>query len=247
MWPILLTAFLLALAAAWYYEARIFLFLFQKLCFAARKGPALHLDKQRYFPGSALLEAHYPQIREELQQALRQTSSLPRFHEVDAANHKISFDTGPAWKTVVLKAFGGWFPQNSRLFPQTTQLLKDMPEVSCALFSILEPGTRIPPHTGKLNGLLRYHLALAVPASGHCAITVNGEAYTWQEGTGVLLNDTYVHHVTNDSDEYRIVLFLNVRKPAPGAVRLIDSWLMRVVQGSPVFKRALVKGTINVD
>jgi len=232
--------------AIWLREARILVALFQKAFFPGRKGPAFYNNKHELFPQAALLEQHTNLIREEYLFVIGH-ARIPRMHHVDGANHRISFDEGPAWKTILLKGFDGWFEPNCALFPATTALLKQMPSVSSAMFSILEPGARIPPHTGKFNGILRYHLALAVPQKGHCFILVNGEAYSWKKDEGVLFNDVYQHAVTNDSREYRVVLFIDVKKKAPALVAAINDLLYRIVHTSPGFRRALKLGTINLD
>ena len=51
------------------------------------------------------------------------------------------------------------------------------------MFSILEPGKRIPPHRGPFNGVLRVHLGLLVPAPAEkCGLRVAGSEHFWQEG-----------------------------------------------------------------
>ena len=248
MIPVLLfIVLLLLLLWIWIKESRIYLFLFHKLVFPARTGPPLHVNKSLHFPGSVTLENNWQLIADELNQIITRKTPLPKFHEVDKANHKISFDDGPAWKAVVLKAYDGWFTKNCTDFPQTCRLLKDMPEVSTAMFSILEPGVNIPEHTGKFSGIYRYHLALAVPQNGECYITVNGVTYYWKQGEGILFNDTYLHYVKNNSNEYRIVLFLDIKKKAGVIVTAINHMILSLIKASPVFKKALITGKISND
>jgi beta-hydroxylase len=244
---IVLIALVLILYYIWTKESRIFLFIFHKLVFPARSGAALHVNKQVHFPDSVVLETNWKVIAAELRSVLERKHVLPKFHEVDKANHKISFDDGPAWKAIVLKAYDGWFTDNCADFPETYNLLKNMPAVSTALFSILEPGVNIPAHTGKFSGIYRYHLALAVPATGECYIDVNGTPYYWKTGEGILFNDTYLHYVKNNSTEYRIVLFLDIKKRASALVTQINDFILHIIRSSPVFKRALITGTLPND
>lgn len=228
----------------WFKEARIFLFMFHKLVFATRKGKALHIDRSIEFPESSILEQNRDIIYHELKNVMENNGNLPKFHEVDSANHKISFDNAPAWRTIVIKAYDGWFTNNCKLFPQTVKLLQGIPSVSTIMFSILEPHVKIPPHTGKFSGILRYHLALSVPQNGQCYIEVNGEKYQWEEGEGFLFNDTYMHSVTNNTAEYRIVLFLDVKKRASFLTGRINKLILYAIRSSPVFKRAKKTGRI---
>ena len=229
----------------WYKEPRIFLLIFHRIAFPIRKGNALHIDKNLNFAGSVLLENNWAIIYEELKALLEVSKPFPKFHEVDKSNNKISFDYGPAWRTLVLKAYDGWFTYNCKMFPLTCKMLDALPEISTVMFSILEPHVEIPPHTGKFSGIWRYHLALLVPAGDGCFIEVNGERYFWTEGEGILFNDTYLHSVTNNTDEYRIVLFLDITKHCPYFANKINKLILYLIRISPVFKRAQRTGIIN--
>ena len=52
-----------------------------------------------------------------------------------------------------------------------------------AFFSILEPRTRIPPHTGVTNTRLTVHLPLIVPPN--CGFRVGGETREWVDWQGL--------------------------------------------------------------
>ncbi len=242
LFPILLATFI-----TWYKEPRIFLFLFYKIVFRYRTGKPLHIDKQLNFPESSLLESNWKEIYAELEQFRNENKALPKFHQVDKSNYKISFDNGPAWRTIVLKAYDGYFAHNCKQFPKTVALLKDIDCISTAMFSILEPHVHIPPHTGKLSGLWRYHLALSVPTSPECFIIIHEEKYNWKQGEGILFNDTYLHSVANNTEEYRIVLFLDIKKHTAGILHWISELILYLINISPMFKRALKTGTIKVD
>lgn len=117
------------------------------------------------------------------------------------------------WKRFYLK----WYtaacdPLALQLCPQTCALLQRMPNVKLAMFSILEPGSRILPHSGLFRGCYRYHMGLKAPGDG-CCITIGGERYSWKEGEDVLFDDTFDHYVVNNTTQRRIVLFLDVERP----------------------------------
>ncbi len=243
LFAISIVAFLLIFI--WYKESRILLIIFQRIVFPIRKGKALHINKKLNFAGSKILENNCSLIYEELKEVLAVSKPLPKFHEVDKMQFKISFDEGPAWRTLVLRAYDGWFTNNCKMFPQTCRLLKEFPDVTTAMFSILEPHVKIPPHTGKCSGILRYHLGLLVPAADGCFIEVNGEKYFWKEGEGIIFNDTYIHSVTNNTNEYRIVLFLDITKRCSYIVKKVNQLILYLIRVSPVFKRALKTGVIN--
>lgn len=68
-----------------------------------------------------------------------------------------------------------------------------------ALFSVLQPGSCIEPHTGPCNYRLRCHLPLIVP-SGY-SIKVGRDISMWEEGKLVIFDDSFVHEVWSDLAE----------------------------------------------
>lgn len=118
------------------------------------------------------------------------------------------------WTCFYLKTYGNdYFPEAENLAPKTTALLKTIPEIKLAMFSILGPRTKIKPHRGPYKGALRYHLGLECPRSDLCFIKVDGNKYIWRNGEDVMFDDTYVHEVVNDTDERRIILFCDFLRP----------------------------------
>jgi aspartyl/asparaginyl beta-hydroxylase (cupin superfamily) len=84
-----------------------------------------------------------------------------------------------------------------------------------AFFSILQPRTRIPPHTGVTNTRAIIHLPLVVPDK--CGFRVGGETRPWVVGRPFAFDDTIEHEAWNDSDEIRAVLICDVWNPHLGA------------------------------
>ena len=80
-----------------------------------------------------------------------------------------------------------------------------------AFFSILEPHTKIPPHTGITNARLTVHLPLIVPPG--CRFRVGGETREWRAGSAWVFDDTIEHEAWNDSDAARAILIFDVWNP----------------------------------
>jgi aspartate beta-hydroxylase len=101
--------------------------------------------------------------------------------------------------------------------PRTTEVLACVPQVDIAgrgptaFFSILEPRTKIPAHTGVTNTRVTVHLPLIVPAG--CGFRVGGEVREWKVGTGWVFDDTIEHEAWNDSDAPRAILIFDVWNP----------------------------------
>jgi aspartyl/asparaginyl beta-hydroxylase (cupin superfamily) len=239
---------LIAALITWYRDSRVFLYFWYRAVFFNRNNPPyLNAFKNTLFPESWMLEQNWKHIREELKNYINANNAIPKFHEMDPAQHKISFDKGPAWRTLLLKAYGEWIEPNCEKFPYTSNLLKQCSSVPTALFSILEPGAVIPPHEGQLKGILRYHLAMEVPKDGQCYLKLAGEPYYWKEGEGVLFDDTYLHEVRNISNEYRIVLFMDVKRRLPYLFRFPDRLFHWLAVVSPKFRQAKMAGKIKID
>jgi beta-hydroxylase len=103
-----------------------------------------------------------------------------------------------------------------------------------AFFSILAPGKHIAPHRGPSAGVLRYHLGLKIPVQAErCRIRVRDEYAHWREGASLVFDDTYEHEVWNDTDEERVVLFLDVVRPLPFPVAQLNAGFLRIAKLLP--------------
>jgi aspartyl/asparaginyl beta-hydroxylase (cupin superfamily) len=103
------------------------------------------------------------------------------------------------------------------------RILNRIPNMKSAMFSILAPKKHIPPHRGMWKGMLRYHLGLIIPGpKGSCRIRVGKEIRTWEEGKSLVFDDSHEHEVWNDSDSYRVVLFVDVLRPVIFPLSLVN-------------------------
>jgi aspartate beta-hydroxylase len=80
-----------------------------------------------------------------------------------------------------------------------------------AFFSVLQPQTRIPPHTGMTNTRLVVHLPLIVPAA--CGFRVGNHTRAWEVGKAWVFDDTIEHEAWNMSDQARIILIADIWNP----------------------------------
>lgn len=140
-----------------------------------------------------------------------QNNKLKRFKEIDKVQTNYDISDIP-WEVLFLRVYNKNTDKITH-FPKTYSLISKIPGCSLVMFSVLHPGKVIPPHTGPYKGVLRYHLALVTPKdTNQCKILVNGIPYNWKKGEDVLFDDTYIHSVQNNSDETRVVLFLDIKK-----------------------------------
>jgi beta-hydroxylase len=176
------------------------------------------------FPWVAALEAQAPAIARELEAVLANPGRLPAFHEISPDVATITQDH--QWQTFVFLGYGMRAQRNLARCPATAAALEGIPGLRTAFFSILSPGKKIPLHRGPYNGVLRLHLALKVPHQREkCWIEVDGQRYVWQANRAVIFDDAYPHQVHNDTDETRVVLFVDFERPCKAPV----SWLNRLL------------------
>ena len=101
--------------------------------------------------------------------------------------------------------------------PRTMELVRglDLPRISLIspslYFSVLEPGSRIPPHVGITNARLIAHFPLIVPDD--CGFRVGGETRQWEVGKALIFDDMTTHEAWNDSDRIRVVLIADLWRP----------------------------------
>jgi aspartyl/asparaginyl beta-hydroxylase (cupin superfamily) len=130
------------------------------------------------------------------------------------------------WKVFVLKWYGKTLENAKRQCPKTVEMIEQCTDLHIAMISILEPGKYIPPHKGPFTACLRYHLGLKIPKDReNCYIEVNNEKFTWGEGEGLIFDDTYNHSVYNNTDEPRIILFVDIERPLKQPLKSINNFL----------------------
>lgn len=199
-------------------------------------GDSVFFDKA-LFPWADELEANWSVIRQELDQVMPYADALPNFDQISPRQRKIAGDN--LWKTFFFCAFGYRSEQNCKRCPETARLISKIPGLKVAFFSILAPGKHIPRHRGKHKGLIRCHLALKVPQSKeNCRIQVADQVAYWKEGKCLFFDDTFPHEVWNDTDEYRVVLFLDIARPLRFPLSTVN-WLINTLVGvSPIVQVA---------
>ncbi|MGF1479412.1 MAG: aspartyl/asparaginyl beta-hydroxylase domain-containing protein [Cyanophyceae cyanobacterium] len=194
-------------------------------------GDATFFDPQQ-FEWIASLEANWTTIRQELDQVLKTVDQLPNFQDISTDQYSITQDN--RWKTYFFYAYGIKAELNCQRCPQTTRLLEQIPGMKTAFFSVLLPHKHIPEHCGPYKGLLRYHLALKVPQpQSACRIRVGEDVRCWEEGQSLVFDDTFPHEAWNDTDDTRVVLFLDFVRPMRFPLSVINQLIIQLIARSP--------------
>lgn len=203
-------------------------------------------DIKKISPALQEITAHFPVIKQEFEQVLSHTQELPRYHDIDPGEAEISNACEKKWSVFMLYLLGYEVEDAQKLCPTLSHLLKKIPHLTQAFFSILEPGKSIPLHEGPYIGYLRYHLGIHIPTDHPPQIVVNKQPYTWKEGEAVLFDDSYPHEVKNQSNDYRAVLIIDILRPMPFLPHIVNRFVTNVIAryayGRKVVKRALQHG-----
>jgi len=182
--------------------------------------PQIEFYERADFSWAGILERDTAAIREELRAVLGAGDRFTPY--MQPSPDRPAFDTNgllndPSWSACHLIRNGEEVAANAALCPVTMNALRRLPlcripgRTPTALFSLLRPGTHIPPHHGFLNTRLICHLPLIVPPG--CALRVGNETRPWKEGELVVFDDTMEHEAWNKSAQLRVVLLFDVWRP----------------------------------
>lgn len=172
--------------------------------------PAGPLDPDA-FPWAAALRDGLPEIRAELDALLERGVQLPETDQL------VGYDQGAEgrWSTYVLSWYGRWLDASCSRCPRTAALLRQVPEVQIAGFTVLDGGAHIPRHQGPARAI-RWQMGVRVPEPvGSSRLQIGDEVIGWADGVTLAFDDRTEHEAWNDSAEPRYVLFVQV----PCAVR----------------------------
>ena len=218
------------------------------------RTPAFDHDYLRTYPGLKRLEDGYAEIREECLGLLEIKDKLTDMKEMGGSYTQAGIHTAK-WKTFMFKS-GEFVEPNCRLCPKTAELLRGIPGVYTAFFSVLDPHQHVVPHWGYYKGFVRYHLGVVIPKDNEdhsCYLRVNGdphdnalrdpslvekgEVYYWHDGEGIVFDDNYLHEAENRSDEVRVVMWIDLVRPMPFYIQAFNRLCLWAVHRDSSVKR----------
>lgn len=183
--------------------------------------PALEFFPRDHFPWLAALETKTDAIRAELLALLAAEDEgfgpYVAFAPGAPVNQWAELNHSRRWSAWFFWRDGVRDDAHCERCPATTAALEAAPLLDLpgkgptAMFSILEPNTRIPPHTGSNNVRTTVHLPLVVPAG--CGFRVGAQTRAFAPGVAWAFDDTIEHEAWNDSGEPRAILILDVWNP----------------------------------
>lgn len=229
---------------------------------AFRKLPAFDRNFLGEYPALRILEDNYQTVREECLTLLERRRDIPDVDTLSATYTSAGIHT-IAWKSFMFKS-GKFIDENCALEPRTAGLLRQIPNVYTAFFSILDPHQYIKPHWGYWKGFVRYHLGVVIPENNRdksCWLRINsqpeaqdrsrreeienGEKYYWNNGVGVMFDDTFLHDAANESGEVRVVLFLDIARNMPWHLSLANRLFLAIAHMDASVRRIRVNARMN--
>ena len=225
------------------------------------RSPTFNRDYLRDYPALKILEDNVDVIRSECLALLDIKEKLVDMREAGGGHTTAGVHT-VKWKTFMFKA-GVFVEPNCELCPKTADMLRKIPGVYTAFFSLLEPHQHVLPHWGYYKGFQRYHLGVFIPgdnADRKCYLRVNsdpadnaarnpdlvakGETYYWKNGEGIVFDDNYLHEAENGSDEVRVVLWLDLRRKMPFYIQAFNMVCMEAARRDKSMQRVRDAGLV---
>jgi aspartate beta-hydroxylase len=183
--------------------------------------PAIEFYDRDEFPWLEEFESRTSAIGQELADTVREDAGgfTPYIHYAQhmPLDQWAELNHSPRWTAFHFYDKGQEIADRCRRAPATIEAVSRLPQAAvalrspCAMYSALQPKTRIPPHTGVANFRLVVHLPLLVPPG--CGFRVGGETREWRVGEAWVFDDTIEHEAWNDGDQPRYVLICDVWSP----------------------------------
>lgn len=168
-----------------------------------------------YLEGVSALRRNWRRIRGEAL-ALHESGAFEAASAPGSVGfHDLGFRTfhKRGWRKFYLKWYGEPHGSAVRLCPDTVKLLRRVPGIRAAMFSVLPAGAELTLHSDPLACSLRYHMGLQTPESDECYICVDGRRVSWRNGRDFVFDETYPHFARNDTDTPRLILMCDVERP----------------------------------
>jgi aspartate beta-hydroxylase len=183
--------------------------------------PAIEFFRREEFPWLAELEAATDDIAAEALAALeehrREFRPYVDFPDSVPVDQWAPLNRSMDWSIYSLWHDGVPVAEHQRKCPKTTAALAKVPMCDIpgyapgAYFSVLQPHTHLPAHTGTTNSRSIVHLPLVIPDG--CRFRVGSQTRPWKKGEAWVFDDSIDHEAWNDADRLRIVLIFDIWNP----------------------------------
>lgn len=220
------------LRKSWFIFAPVNCFLY---LFSESRAKRATMDIAQY-PELSILQENWEIIRDEAVALNAGEQIAGTANPESGAYYDLGFRTfyKYGWRKFYLHWYGYQHQSALRQCPKTLELLKQVPSVRGAMFSLLPPGGQLTRHTDPIACSIRYHLGLDTPNDDDCYINVDGNVHSWRNGECFLFDETHLHFAKNDSQQPRLILMCDVQRPLNPLVRWVNALFFQVMRVSVV-------------
>ena len=195
------------------------------------------LSRAELFPWITPLIEQVPAIRAEADAVMRHSEAIPPFRDFAPGHERIV--GADDWRSFFFWGYGYPVPENLARCPNTARAVAAIPGLISAIYSIIPPGAHIKRHKGVNKAIMTMHLGLKVPNDAtRCWIEAGDMCDHWREGEAFVLDDTYPHEVWNKTDETRVILLVQFRRPMRQPGRMLAAMIVWTVRHSSFVQRA---------
>ena len=177
-------------------------------------------------------------VRAELDDVMQYRDSMPSFQDIVKEVGLIQKDND--WKTYFLKGVGMDCEENAARCPETMKLLEKIP--GCTTGLLLHPLTaEAHPLTSRRPGPASCACTSASwsPSPGsRCASASPTRPACGRRGRCLIFDDTWNHEVWNDTDGYRVVLFVDFERPLRWPWNWINHTILNLAPLAPFLREA---------
>jgi aspartyl/asparaginyl beta-hydroxylase (cupin superfamily) len=182
--------------------------------------PVTEFFERSAFPWLYAVEDQWQAIRDEFLSVLQVDQGFAPYISYGADQPVAQWaelNHSPRWSAFHLVRDGAPVEANASRCPITMAAWAQTPSpeqpgrTPVAMYSLLKPHTRIPPHVGASNCRLVTHLPLIIPPD--CGFRVGNQTRHWVPGRAWVFDDTIEHEAWNDSDQLRVVLIFDTWHP----------------------------------
>ncbi|MEO9635074.1 MAG: aspartyl/asparaginyl beta-hydroxylase domain-containing protein [Parasphingorhabdus sp.] len=208
-----------------------------KISASQSKIPNAPIIPASLFPWTHRLTENWQTIAQEANAILRHRAAVPPLNDISPDHARIAGDGN--WRSFFLIGYGYEVPENCARAPVTAELVRQIPGLNSAFFSILEPGAVIPRHRGVTRGLVTCHLGLIIPDSPeNCTMQVETTDCFWEKGQWLVFDDSQYHEVHNRTDQRRVILLIQVKRPMRWLGRFANNLALWGIRRSPFVQDA---------
>tara|TARA_R110000824_G_scaffold30860_2_gene101004 strand:+ start:10298 stop:11086 length:789 start_codon:yes stop_codon:yes gene_type:complete len=208
-----------------------------RISMAQSKIPTKPVLQPSSFHWTEDLADNWQTIAQEAAAILRYRDAVPPLKDISPDHARIAGDGN--WRSFFLIGYGYEVQENCARAPVTAELMRKIPDLNSAFFSILEPGANIPRHRGVTRGLVTCHLGLIIPDRPEkCVMQVEDIDLFWEAGKWLIFDDSNFHEVHNGTDQRRVILLVQVKRPMRLLGRFANDLALWGIRRSPFVQDA---------